>query len=75
MRYLTFLAKLRATTFLSSHLFHLPPSAWIYSQLKVEAEKLKLSVDIETRGGHIACIGLAWSDTEAICIPLMRTAW
>jgi DNA polymerase I-like protein with 3'-5' exonuclease and polymerase domains/uracil-DNA glycosylase len=33
---------------------------------------LKLSVDIETRGGHIACIGLAWSDLAAICIPLMR---
>jgi uracil-DNA glycosylase family 4 len=33
----------------------------------------KLSVDIETRAGHIACIGLAWSTTEAICIPLMCT--
>lgn len=32
---------------------------------------LRLSVDIETRHGHIACIGLAWSTTEAICIPLM----
>lgn len=32
----------------------------------------KLSVDIETRGGHIACIGVAWSKTEAICIPLIR---
>lgn len=30
-----------------------------------------LSVDIETRNGHIACIGLAWSKTEAISIPLM----
>lgn len=32
---------------------------------------LWLSVDIETRAGHIACIGFAWSKTEAICIPLM----
>lgn len=32
---------------------------------------MKLAVDIETRSGHIACIGLAWSETEAICIPLM----
>jgi DNA polymerase I-like protein with 3'-5' exonuclease and polymerase domains/uracil-DNA glycosylase len=32
---------------------------------------LKLSVDIETRRGHIACIGFAWSATQAICIPLM----
>lgn len=30
-----------------------------------------LSVDIETRAGHIACIGLAWSKLEAICIPFM----
>lgn len=32
---------------------------------------LKLSQDIETRAGHIACIGIAWSKTEALCIPLM----
>lgn len=32
---------------------------------------LDLSVDIETRAGHTACIGLAWSKTEALCIPLM----
>ena len=30
-----------------------------------------ISVDLETRGGHIACIGIAWSATEAICIPLI----
>ena len=32
---------------------------------------VKLSNDIETRAGHIACIGLAWSDREAICLPLL----
>lgn len=32
---------------------------------------LKLSVDLETRAGHIACIGIAWSKREALCIPLM----
>ena len=31
----------------------------------------KIAVDIETRAGHTACIGLAWSDTEALCIPIM----
>lgn len=31
----------------------------------------KLASDIETRAGHIACGGLAWSKTDAICIPLM----
>lgn len=37
----------------------------------VEARPLPLAVDIETRAGHTACIGLAWSKTEALCIPLM----
>lgn len=32
-----------------------------------------LSVDLETRRKHIACIGLAWSDLDAICIPFMDT--
>jgi DNA polymerase I-like protein with 3'-5' exonuclease and polymerase domains len=34
-------------------------------------EGFKLSVDIETRNGHIACIGFGWSRTDALCIPLM----
>lgn len=33
-------------------------------------ERLKLSVDIETLAGHIACIGIAPNVLEAICIPL-----
>jgi len=33
----------------------------------------KLSVDIETRCGHIACIGFADSHLEALCVPLMCT--
>lgn len=37
----------------------------------VGKRKLKLAVDIETRAGHISCIGFAWSKTEAICIPFM----
>jgi len=36
-----------------------------------ERGPLKLAVDIETRAGHIACIGVAWSNTHAICIPLL----
>ena len=31
----------------------------------------ELSCDIETRGGQIACVGLAWDIHEAICIPFM----
>lgn len=43
----------------------------------VAARQLKLAVDVETRSGHIACVGLAWSKLEALCIPWMcaeRTA-
>lgn len=29
-----------------------------------------IAVDIETRSGYIACIGLAWGRDQAICIPL-----
>lgn len=31
-----------------------------------------LSVDIETRSGHITCLGIAWSKQDAICIPFVR---
>lgn len=37
----------------------------------VAARRTKLSSDIETRAGHTACLGIAWSKTEAICIPFM----
>ena len=30
-----------------------------------------IDFDLETRAGHIACAGLSWSRTEAICIPFM----
>ena len=36
-----------------------------------QGTRLKLGADIETRAGHIACIAFAWSDTDALCIPLM----
>lgn len=38
---------------------------------RVQEAPLKLSVDIETRAGHIACIGFAWTKLDALCIPLM----
>lgn len=38
---------------------------------KVRTEPTHLSVDIETYRGHIACIGIAWSRTEAISIPFL----
>lgn len=36
-----------------------------------EEGDLWLDIDIETRANHIACLGIGWSKTEAICIPLM----
>jgi len=43
--------------------------------LRCEAERslneLWIDFDIETRYGHIDCIGLSWSRTDAICIPFV----
>lgn len=38
------------------------------------AEKgtLRLAVDLETRAGHTACCGIAWSKLDALCIPFMK---
>ena len=41
------------------------------TRLRSAQEPVWLSLDIETRAGHIACIGIAWSNTDAVCIPLM----
>lgn len=43
----------------------------LIDRANTSAEQLLLSVDLETRAGHIACCGIAWSETEAISIPLM----
>jgi uracil-DNA glycosylase len=42
------------------------------SQLVIRSqhrEPLRIAFDLETRAGHIACAGIAWSRTEAICLP------
>ena len=36
-----------------------------------QRELLRLSFDLETRHGHIACAGLSWTLSDAICIPFM----
>lgn len=38
---------------------------------RANEQPLLLSVDIETRGGHTACVGIAPSKHDAICIPFM----
>lgn len=44
---------------------------WFLKQL--DAGPFKLATDIETRAGHISCLGFAWSTRHAICIPFMDT--
>ncbi|MCF6239370.1 MAG: hypothetical protein L3J79_11295, partial [Candidatus Marinimicrobia bacterium] len=39
--------------------------------LRLDRNKTPLSIDIETRTKHIACLGISWNDTSAICIPFM----
>lgn len=38
---------------------------------QLDKGSFKLATDIETRAGHISCIGFAWTKKDAICIPLM----
>ena len=39
--------------------------------LRAAASPLWLDFDIETRYGHIDCIGFSWSRTEGLCIPFI----
>lgn len=39
---------------------------------RADAGEIRLSGDLETRAGHIACFGIAWSATDAICIPFLK---
>lgn len=39
---------------------------------RVYAGLTKLTIDLETRAGHIACCGIAWDIYSALCIPFMR---
>jgi len=40
-------------------------------QLSQAHKPVWIELDLETRAGHIACLGMSWSTTEAICIPFM----
>lgn len=39
---------------------------------RADEGKIRLGGDLETRLGHIACFGIAWSPINAICIPFTR---
>lgn len=40
-------------------------------RMLAEGGDLPLTFDLETRAGHIACAGLAWSARDSLCIPFM----
>ncbi len=47
------------------------PKVTTTNEVNSQPPSLILGGDIETRRGHIACFGIAWSTTEAICIPFI----
>lgn len=38
-----------------------------------QGQVIRISFDLETRHGHIACAGLSWTLVDALCIPFMCT--
>jgi uracil-DNA glycosylase len=44
---------------------------FLQAKLERAVEPVTLSVDIETRNFHTACLGIAWNKTDAICIPFL----
>lgn len=38
---------------------------------RIKQTRDPISLDIETQHGHIDCLGIGWSPTEAICIPFI----
>lgn len=44
----------------------------LLTQASASPDPFLLAGDIETRAGHIACYGYAWSPTEALCIPILQ---
>ena len=39
--------------------------------IRLYREQVWIDLDIETRSGHIACLGLSWSLAQSMCIPFM----
>lgn len=40
---------------------------------RLDQGPVRIAIDIETRLGHTACTGFAWSKTHAICFPWMHS--
>lgn len=45
--------------------------ALVQLRLKADEGPLRISFDLETRAGHIACAGISWNLQDAISIPFM----
>lgn len=43
----------------------------LISRASLGDQAMWLDLDIETRAGHIACVGVSWSRTEALIVPFM----
>lgn len=59
----------RQYNFLIEPSYHQVTSCLLGLLERASAGPLKLSSDLETRAANIACHGIAWSPTEAICVP------
>jgi len=46
-------------------------AALMQLQTLADQQSIWLDLDLETSTGHLACCGISWSTTEAICIPFM----
>lgn len=46
---------------------------FMLDEMAAGSEVLRISFDLETRNGHIACAGLSWTLLDAICIPFMQS--
>jgi uracil-DNA glycosylase len=44
---------------------------FLADKLESAEQPVPLSVDIETRNYHLACLGIAWSKKDAICFPFL----
>lgn len=62
----------RAYNFTIRPTFHQVLAQLLRLETLAARKELVLSCDVETRAGYTACIGLAWSFEDALCIPILE---
>lgn len=45
----------------------------LYWSIESHDEQVWIDFDLETRKGHISCVGVSWTKLDAICIPFMSS--